>query len=333
MPRPIYRIIIGIILTGVFLFELVSNGYTLEIFLVLAILVTATIITALEMIQNRRTGGSSALSQQRSSWAVFSMCAAAFRAFALLKAIFFVFGFNKKNKFVEGLKTYPVFDRPHIGDAANLSIDQVWANIDHLNKVEEDRLRIVKGFLCEFGIIIDESSQEAFLATISAIDMLLYQNGPDIYRAFKKKFKKARNHGDKVTFKDDEIVYSFLMDVAILIFAISKSFVSNPLVWWPEKLSCAPELGDEYEDGTPMTEEDVEGFAYINSIVVRGIYGKAIDIDGTFEEFEIYPCLEEMALRSVDEYVVRGGENVDVVGFNPCELSWGAQHAIFSRLD
>lgn len=89
MPRPIFRIIIGIVLTGVFLFELISSGYTLEIFLILAILVTATIITILEMIQNRRTGGSTALSQQRSSWAVFWMCAAAFGAFALLKAVFF----------------------------------------------------------------------------------------------------------------------------------------------------------------------------------------------------------------------------------------------------
>jgi hypothetical protein len=120
----------------------------------------------------------------------------------------------KPRGLVQQLSIYPPYRAPFAGPADRLSDGQAAANLQYLLEHREERLRILGGLLGEHGIDVHAGMQAQDIDPMLAeLRQWAKAQWPEAYTPAIA--KRANWH---MTSRDgDEIIYSLLMDVAILL--------------------------------------------------------------------------------------------------------------------
>jgi len=112
------------------------------------------------------------------------------------------------------LKDYPPYEIPFPGPARLLTEEQAWQNLHYLLENRKQRIVHLKSLLAHWHIHLDKIVKQGDYQTLVEE---LYQWGGEYWKAVYKP-KLATNEAWKsTTRRGDQVVYSMLMDVAILL--------------------------------------------------------------------------------------------------------------------
>lgn len=185
--------------------------------------------------------------------------------------------FEKKQKTVVtdplilALNDYASFDRPHLGCPSVLTMEQVRENIDHLNRVHDDRVRIVLQYLARQGIELGQLQPEDFFKNLDVVDDFLEQELlPKVINSNVKLFNKKKFSFGKIdprwppSFEGEYIIFSFIQDLVILCFDRLKNFYSDKAYWTT--------FGNVFPDASmDFDPDDIDGFdSNDNKIIIVG---------------------------------------------------------------
>lgn len=111
------------------------------------------------------------------------------------------------------LDTYVPYRAPFAGPARALTREQAQDNHAYLLAIKPYRLELLAPVLAHSGISLDDHKTESFVEFLEALDKWALTEFPGVFRKKLAKSKAWENSNRA----GDEIVYSLLMDVALLL--------------------------------------------------------------------------------------------------------------------
>ena len=192
------------------------------------------------------------------------------------------------------MRDYPTFDRPHCDAPQKLSIEQVWENIDHLNAVQDSRIALVLETLADNGVRVDTENCAGFVQSLEAFEAQFAKRAKKLRKHWAPAFERQHLDHEPLEFSGKRILFSFAMDLSILIFAFGNEKSGGRLMWWPEAY-----VAQEAEPAA-QSNADLRDFAHVNRIVVKGLEASVTDVGGGRSTMPVYPNLESLVRTSLD---------------------------------
>lgn len=121
--------------------------------------------------------------------------------------------FRKRSRLARLLDTYAPYRAPFPGPARALTLKQAKDNHAYLLATKPHRLELLAPVLAHSGISLDDYKTESFVEFLEALDKWALTEFPGVFRK-KLAERKAWENSNRA---GDEIVYSLLMDVALLL--------------------------------------------------------------------------------------------------------------------